>query len=1260
MKEIINQLNLLQDIVEGVPTRIFWKDRECRYLGCNTLFAWDAGLSHPDELIGKTDFEMVWKDQAESYQTDDLSIMETATSRLGYEEVQSTPDGQTVWLRTSKVPLRDNAQNVIGILGVYEDITHEKQQQVALQNSEKTLKNIFNSLQDAYYRTDIEGRIVMVSPSAGILMACEPDELLGKPIAQYYLHESRREQFLCELSEGDGSVSNFEAQIRRVDGQIIWVSTNAHYFRDAQGNVTGVEGTIRDVTQLKQQEEQLLLTQFVSNSAPDSILWIDEQARIQYVNESACCDHGYSKMELLNMSIYDLNPNLQPEEWPTHWQKLQQQGTLMFEAMHCRKDGSCFPIEVSANFVKFGDKEYNISFSRNITERKKAEEELQLAKFVMDNAPLNITYLDSEARIRYINKTGCETLGYTQEEILQLSIPDIDPLFPMEVWDEHWEDLKHNKSVPVETQHRRKNGERFPIEVIANYIEFGDKAYNVAFDRDISERQKAEAALRRFRIALDNSADSIFLIDRNTMMFIDVNEGACKRLGYSREELLTMGPSNIKPYFTREHLEEAFDRVISENDEFGVIETIHACKDGSEFAVEIRLKPFMENNTQLLVAVGRDISERQKAEERLLQEANFRSQLLDQAAEGVVLWRLSNSETFIDFLIWNRRMQDITGYSREEINRMGWLQTMYADESERIKAHSTMQKVLDGEINQGLDFGIVTKSGERRMLHIASAPVLEEDKEPSVLAVIQDITESKRQQDLLETSQKRFRELFDSSSDGLFIINMQGEFIDINKTAYERLGYAKDEMLAMKLTELDPPEFAAKVPERLGLINKHGKATFETAHYRKDGSIMPVEINARIIELDGEKVFFSVVRDISERKQFEERLRQAQKMEAVGTLVGGIAHDFNNMLAAIQGNVFLAKMQLMDHPNAKEKLANIEKLGTRAAEMVQQLLTFARKGMVSMRTFSLNSFMDEGYKLAKTLIPENIDHQPRICEEILHIKGDATQLQQVLMNLLSNAVDAVAGIPHPTIRCSLTPFEADQLFIENHPELKDRSFACISIKDNGYGMPSDVVDKIFEPFFTTKEVGKGTGLGLAMLYGAMQTHNGAIEVESEVNKGTDFRIYLPISNVERETKPDEQYPSNEIGRGRRILLVDDEESVRSTISEVLSSMGYHVIEAGNGKEALDLFKAQQNLDLFKVPQNRIDLIISDVIMPVMGGPDLLGAARLLDDKVPVILVTGYDKDHVIDQEIKYERCQVLNKPVDFDQLSQSIQEMIGR
>ncbi|MES0371758.1 MAG: PAS domain S-box protein [Mariprofundaceae bacterium] len=1141
MKEVIRQLasyDLLQGIVEGIPIRIFWKDRDCNYLGCNTLFATDAGLSHPDELIGKTDFDMGWKDQAELYRADDFSVMKSGKSRLRFEEPQTTPDGETAWLRTSKVPLRDKDKNIIGILGIYEDITEQKQ----------------------------------------------------------------------------------------------------------------------------------------------------------------------------------------------------------------------------------------------------VEQELKLAKAVMDQAPLNITLLDSDARIHYINKTGCETLGYTEEELLKMSIPDIDPLFPMEVWEQHWEELKSNKSVPVETEHRRKNGDIFPIEVMANYIEFGDQAYNVAFDTDITERKQAEEALKqseaRFRDLFESSPDPCWIIDENNL-FTLCNQAAADILGYeSIKALQSTHPSKLSPEIQpdgQKSFEKANEMMASAHEK-GVhrFEWIHLRKNGDCFPVEVTLARIELAGKQQLYCVWRDITERKQVEEKLLSSEKRFDLAMQGANDGLWDWDLETDEVYYsprwfdmlgydadalppvidtwgelvhpddkdwilqrvtdylegragsfevemrmchkdghDVIVLSRASKvlrdsdrkpvrlvgthvDITERKRVETkllesrkrhreaqrishlgnwshnlltNELEWsdeifrifgidksrfgasyeafLDTIHPDDRELV--NTAYNDSVENRTRYSIEHRLLMKDGSIKWVDEHCATTYAADGTPLISSgTVLDITERKQQQMQLEASRKKFSTLFESSSDGLFILDMQGSFLDINRTAHERLGYSKEEMLKMKLIELDPPEFAARVPERIGQILERGMATFESAHYRKDGSIMPVEINARIIELDGEKVLFSVIRDISDRKMLEDQLRHSQKMEAIGTLVGGIAHDFNNMLAAMQGNIYMAKKQMQDHPVTTDRLANIEQLSKRAADMVQQLLTFARKDIVEMSLFSLNAFMEEGYKLIHATIPENIDHQNIVCKENLCIYGDTTQLQQAMMNLINNAVDAVADVPHPVIRCILTPFESDEAFRQRHPALLKERFACITVKDNGHGIPDEQLDKIFEPFFTTKDVGKGSGLGLAMLYGAIQTHGGVIEVESEAGSGTSFRVYFPLSDHKIETEIEEQMPGTEV-HGETILLVDDEQDVRTTTSEVLTSMGYHVLEAVDGAEALDLFKSEMG---------RINIIITDVVMPRMSGTDLLNSVRLLDRKLPVILATGYDKSHLQGENIQDKSCRLINKPFDFDDLSRSIQLML--
>lgn len=419
---------------------------------------------------------------------------------------------------------------------------------------------------------------------------------------------------------------------------------------------------------------------------------------------------------------------------------------------------------------------------------------------------------------------------------------------------------------------------------------------------------------------------------------------------------------------------------------------------------------------------------------------------------------------------------------------------------------------------------------------------------------------------------------------------------------------------------------------------------------RKDGSFYPALMSVAPIYNDSGSTthYVSLQQDMTDYKKMEGQFLQAQKMEAIGTLVGGIAHDFNNMLAAIQGNVYLSKRALKNQPEVVDKLDSIEELGSRAAEMVKQLLTFARKDRVQMHPMSLNDFIKDAYKLAKAAIPENIELICDYCEEDLMVQADTTQLQQALMNLLNNARDAVEGCVQPQICCVLRPFVATEQFKKAHPELRGEHFSRLEIKDNGEGISREHLNKIFEPFFTTKNVGKGTGLGLAMVYGAVQSHGGALEVVSEAKQGSTFTIYLPLKEGEDEQIAQDQGAVVE-GNGQLILLVDDENSMRETTSEVLESLGYKVLTAADGQEALTLFTAQQQ---------DIKLILTDIVMPQVGGVDLAKSVRLLNKSVPIIFTTGYDMQQAIESMEDIEHCQVIHKPFSFEELSQLMVKLL--
>ena len=386
--------------------------------------------------------------------------------------------------------------------------------------------------------------------------------------------------------------------------------------------------------------------------------------------------------------------------------------------------------------------------------------------------------------------------------------------------------------------------------------------------------------------------------------------------------------------------------------------------------------------------------------------------------------------------------------------------------------------------------------------------------------------------------------------------------------------------------------------------------------------------------------------DITEQKKLEEQLLQSQKMEAIGTLVGGIAHDFNNTLAAIMGNLYLAKNQMDKKEALNSRLNIIEDLSNHAAEMVKQLLTFARKDMVSTHPFSLTSFLNEEFKLSTSIIPENISYSMDLSGEELTVHGDATQLQQVLINLLNNARDAVRDIHHPSIRCSLESFNVNADFRQRHPEIRGERLAHLKVEDNGMGVSKEDRGHIFEPFFTTKGVGEGTGLGLSMVYGSIQTHGGVIEVDSEIGEGTAFHIYLPLTQND-EVVAERVEAIVVQGSGETILLVDDELSVRETTGEVLRELGYKVLLAEDGEDGLEKFEANSE---------GIDIVVSDAVMPRMGGLELARSVRKMNGAIPILIVTGYDKDWI--SQADAVDVETLFKPFSIVELSQLLRSLI--
>ncbi|WP_176957368.1 response regulator [Mariprofundus sp. KV] len=507
----------------------------------------------------------------------------------------------------------------------------------------------------------------------------------------------------------------------------------------------------------------------------------------------------------------------------------------------------------------------------------------------------------------------------------------------------------------------------------------------------------------------------------------------------------------------------------------------------------------------------------------------------------------------------------------------------------------------------------------------------------------------------LEESQTRFRRLVENLRNEYFLYehDASGVFTYVSPSITNLLGYSQEEFrthYAQYLTDHPINKAVTKNTEQ-ALAGKT-QPSYELEIFAKDGSRHWLEINESPVSNNSGTVFSveGIAHDITDKKELQKQFLQAQKMEALGTLVGGMAHDFNNLLAGITGSLYIARRRIDSEPEqAKEKIQTAEVLGTQAADMIKHLLTFARHGVVEKSPTPIKSLFKEASKLIEPGVPANISFKSIHTDEDMIIMASPAQLQQVLMNLVNNARDACIDAQKPEVTISLKQYESDLTFKQQHPELSGNEFALIEVTDNGTGISHENLGKVFEPFFTTKDPGKGTGLGLAMVYGTIKDHGGVIEVKSQPGEGSTFQVFLPIkhSDLQEMNEESEELQSE---HGETILLADDDEMLLIAYADILSSLGYQVITASNGMQALNIYKEKSDA---------IDLVILDIVMPELGGVDAARDIRKLNPGQKLLFSTGYDLNQEMIKHLAEQHEIIISKPWAVSSASRIIREQLA-
>ncbi len=1194
-----------------------------------------------------------------------------------FETLRLRKDGGQIDVSLTASPVKNAAGEITGFVAIARDITGLKRTADNLVQ----MAAIVESADDAIVSTTADGLILSWNQAAEKLFGYSAEEVQGRPVSIFYPVDSSQElsQIITRLNQGE-RIAHFETVRVRKDGSLLNVSLTLSPTKNETGNVTGVSSIARDISDRKRAAEELAqqkeMLQTIFDQIPVIVMFFGPDGKIQLVNRGLERTLGWSqenwgKQEIFSQIFPDPVECQQFREYmrtkPPGWRDFKTQ----------TRNGKVLDIAWATVPLSNGR---SLGIGQDVTERKRVAEKLaqseNTARDILENSGDLIQSVNAEGRFEYVNHTWLEILGYTAQEMRQMTFLDILRPDQVEHCKKIFAALHRGEAFPhIETVFRSKDGRDIFVEgsTSSNYRD-GRFISSRGFFRDVTERKRAGEALReneeRTRLIVERAYDAFIAINADGRI-TDWNPQAELTFGWSRAEALQQPLATliIPERYRKAHkkgikhfLATGEGPVLNKRIEMSALH-----RDGHEFPAELSISAIRRGETYIFTAFVHDITERKRAEaavqkfsQELEQRVQDRTAQLQQS-EGKFRGLLESAPDAIvgstakgQIILVNAQTEKLFGYTREEL--LGKPVEMLLPDRLQ-KKHVKHRKSYNSNpptriMGGGLELIGRRKDGSEVPVEVTLSP-LQTNEGVGVTRIIRDVTNRKRTQKALQESEDRFRAQYKGFpvstltwqrvGEDFLLIDHNDVALDISrgrirnfigKTASDFYNDRLDLLDSMRRCFRKKGSVKRETPFRL-------RTTAEDKHIAFTYTFIPPDLVMTHAE------------DITERermaealRQREEQLRHAQKMEAIGQLAGGVAHDFNNLLTGIIGYSDLLMKKLgPDHPFLKQA-GQIKKAGDQAAVLTGQLLAFSRKQVLQPQVVDLNHIVTEMDEMLRRLLGEDITLVTALSPALGKTKADPSQIEQVILNLVSNARDAMPE--GGTLTIATKNIERKQTNGHPGPKTKARRHVMLTVSDTGRGMDGETLEHIFEPFFTTKEKGKGTGLGLASVYGVVQQSGGHIQVSSTPGQGTKFQIYLSQVDIAASTpKPDAVQPVPSGGR-ETILLVEDSDQVRELVCQCLQDEGYTVLAASISAEAVQITKEGKQ---------KIDMLLTDVIMPGMSGPDLAQLLTKNRKDLKVLFLSGFSDHPLVQQGISKPNISFLAKPFTLEALLHKVREV---